>query len=99
MATWKRKSQERNNQKYFFTGKFYFTKGVFETVDFDDIASIYNDIRKFAKERNGCDYLQVYVNENGQKLFFIDQLDKVMLSSDEYDPQYNYCTLLLAEEY
>jgi hypothetical protein len=99
MTTWKRKPQERNNQKYFFSGKFYFTKGVFEKLSFDEIVAIYNDVRRFAKERKGIDYLQVYVNDKGEKLYFIDQLDKTMLSTDYYEPEHNYCTLLLREEY
>lgn len=99
MATWKRKPQERNDQKYFFSGKFYFTKGVFHALSFDEIVTIYNDVRQFAQEKDGIDYLQVYTNENEQKLFFIDSLSRCMIESGEYQTEHNYCTLMLAEEY
>lgn len=99
MVTWTRQPQERHDQKYFFSGKFYYTKGVAEALSFDEIAAIYNDVRAFAKEKGSIDYLQVYTDENGRKLFMIDQLDQNMLESGDYDPEHNYCTLLLAEEY
>ncbi len=99
VATWTRKPQERNDQKYFFSGRFYFTKGVFEELQFDEIAAIYNDVRNYAKQRKGIDYLQVYIDEQGRKLFFIDQLDRRMVESGEYDEQYHYCTLLWSHEY
>lgn len=96
---WERKPQERDDQKYFFSGKFYFTKGVFEALSFDEIVAIYQDVRTFAKQSNGIDYLQVYTNGTNRKLFFIDQLSQPMLSSGDYDKEHNYCTLLWADEY
>ena len=98
-TTWQRKPQERNDQKYFFSGKFYMTKGVFKALHFDEIISIYQDVRAYAKERNGIDYLQVYTDGKDRKLFLVDQLDERMIESGEYEEEYNYSTLLLAEEY
>ncbi|HMG66360.1 MAG TPA: hypothetical protein VK588_01700 [Chitinophagaceae bacterium] len=99
MATWERKPQERNDQQYFFAGKFYMTKGVFDALHFEEIISIYHDVKAFAKQRNGIDYMQVYTDGNGRKLFMIDQLDTRMIESGEYSEEHNYCTLLLDEEY
>lgn len=96
---WVRQPQERNDQKYFFTGKFYMTKGVFEALHFDEIISIYQDLKTFAQQRNGIDYLQIYTDEQGRKLFLIDQLDQKMLESGEYTREHHYCTMLFAEEY
>src|SRR4051812_7064685 len=96
---WERKPQERNDQKYFFAGKFYMTKGVFDALHFEEIISIYQDVKKYAQQMNGIDYLQVYTDNKGRKLFLVDQLDKEMIASGDYAAEYNYCTLLLAEEY
>lgn len=99
ITTWVRQPQERNDQKYLFSGRFYFTKDVFEKLTFDEIAAIYQDVRNFAKQRNGIDYLQVYTDGEGRSLFFIDQLDKGMVESGEYEKEHNYCTLQWAKQY
>lgn len=99
MTTWTRKPQERNDQKYFFSGQFYVTKTVYEQLPHDEISAIYNDVRRFAQEQDGIDYLQVYMDSTGRKLFFIDQLNKDMLESGEYENEHNYCTLLFDNEY
>ena len=96
---WQRQPQERNDQQYYFAGKFYMTKGVFDTLHFEEIISIYNDVKTFAKQKNGVDYLQIYTDEQGRKLYLIDQLDKRMLESGNYEAEHNYCTLLFAHEY
>lgn len=96
---WNRKPQERTDQKYLFSGRFYCTKGVSELLPYDEILMLYHDVRDFAIEQKGIDYLQVYSNETGQRLFFIDNLDEKMLESGNYDNEHNYCTLLLPEEY
>lgn len=99
MANWQRQPQERNDQKYFFAGKFYMTKGVFDNLHFEEIISIYQDVKTFVEQKNGIDYLQVYTDAQGRKLFLVDQLDKRMIESGEYKEEHNYCTLLLADEY
>lgn len=98
MTIWTRKPQEKIGS-YQFSGQFYATNGVATSLCADEILFIYQDVQAFAKERGGIDYLQVYHNENGQKLFFIDQLNKEMVESGDYEEKENYCTLLLAEEY
>ena len=60
---------------------------------------IYLDILAYVKEKNGIDYLQVYTNDAGQKLFFIDQLNKEMIESGEYEAEHNHSTLMFAKEY
>ena len=85
---------------YFFSGKFLVTQGIQALLTPQEIASIYLEVQKLVKENDGIDYLVVYVHEDtGQKLFFIDQLNKEMIASGDFLPEYNYCTLLLAEEY
>ena len=98
MATWKRQPQERK-ANYFFSGQFFATKGVVTELTADEILHIYHDIKAFVKEQNGVDYLQVYLDENGRKLYLIDQLSADMIASGEYAPLDNHATLLWCHEY
>ena len=98
MAIWTRQKQECEGS-YFFSGQFYATRGVSQDLSPAEILSIYMDVQAFAKQKNGIDYLQVYTDEQGRKLFFIDQLNTEMIASGEYRPEDNHCTLLWAHEY
>lgn len=98
MTTWTRKPQEQEGS-YLFSGNFYITRGVANSLSEKEILDIYFDILSFVKEKGSVDYLQVYVSNAGGKLFFIDQLDKDMIASGAYAQEDNYCTLLLPEEY
>lgn len=99
MATnWTRKPQEQEG-KYFFSGNFYCTKRVNEEIPHEEIQSIYNEIKTLVQEKNGLDYLQVFEDGKGRKLFLIDQLNEDMIASGGYKPEDNHCTLLFAEEY
>lgn len=98
MAKWTRQKQECEGT-YFFNGTFYLTRGVSLAIPLEEIAAICQDLRDFVKEKNGIDYLQVYLDEQGRKLFFIDQLNKAMIESGEYRREDNHCTLLWAHEY
>lgn len=99
MAEWKRQPQEVENQKYQFTGQLIVTEQVAEKLTKLEIIGIYYDVLKFVEEKGGIDYLQVYTDGDGRKLFFIDQLDKNMIESGNFNPEDNYCTLLFAHEY
>lgn len=98
MITWSRKPQEKDGS-YFFSGQFYTTRGVANELSINEILSICQDVQAFVQEKNGIDYLQVYTDENGRKLFFIDNLNKEMIESGHYRPEDNYCTLMFASEY
>lgn len=98
MATWTRQPQEIGG-KYQFSGQFVVTQTVQDELTKLEIIGIYYDVLKFVEEKGGIDYLQVYTDEQGRKLFFIDQLNKDMIESGEHDAEDNYCTLLFAHEY
>ncbi len=102
MTNWKRQPQEKEGT-YEFSGNAYATRGVAEMLSEQEIMRVILDVKKAVMEAGGLDYLQVYTNDNGQKIFLIDQLNREMLSSDNYTDQqkkeYNYFTLLLPEEY
>lgn len=102
MTNWKRQPQEQPGT-YEFSGNAYATRGVAELLSEQEIMRIILDVKQAVMEVGGLDYLQVYKNETGQKLFVIDQLSREMLASDDYTDQqkqdYNYFTLLTPEEY
>jgi hypothetical protein len=98
MATWTRKPQEKEGS-YFFSGQFLVTRGVNMELSPEEILAIYQDVQAFVKEKDGIDYLQVYVDEEGRKLFFIDQLNREMIESGDYAEEHNHCTLMFAHEY
>ena len=101
MDGWTRKPQEQEGS-YYFNGKFLVTKDVDWHLTKEEIQWIYNDMRKLVEEKDGIDYLLVYEKKDGggtQRFFFIDQLNKEMIASGEFKPEYNYCTLLFDYEY
>lgn len=80
MATWTRKPQEQDGN-YFFFGQFLATRSVVEELPTNEIISICHDIKTFVHQKNGVDYLQVYTDEQGRKLYLINQLSKEMIES------------------
>lgn len=99
MENWNHKEQETEGT-YMFSGQFLATRGVVNLIGEEVIKEIYIHIRELVKEKNGLDYLQVFVHKtSGQKLFFIDQLNREMIASGGYEKEHNHCTLMLAEEY
>lgn len=98
MCDWKRKPQEQKGD-YFFSGQFYTTKGVATELSFEEISNIYVDAKMYVWHNDGADYLFVYTDEKGRKIFLIDNLSKQMIDSGEYRPEDDYCTMMLASEY
>lgn len=100
MKTWTRKPQEQAGN-YHFSGTFVVTAGVNQKIPQAEILEIYNDVLDFVKEQNGIDYLQVYQDEQGRKLFFVDATPKDLFDSGECDPKdpdFNHCVLCFPEE-
>ena len=85
---------------YFFNGCFYLSSGVQNTLQNQEIAEIFTFLKRLVKQHDGIDYLQTfYCIEHDCKVFAIDQLSKTMLDSGKYNHEYNYFSLILAEEY
>ncbi|WP_367914592.1 hypothetical protein [Leadbetterella sp. DM7] len=100
MAKWIRKAQECEGT-YLFKGKMLVSREVHETIPLEEILQIFSDTRKAVTELGGLDYLQVFENENGTKLYFIDSVNKETLESGEFDPDdfnYNNCVLCYPHE-
>jgi hypothetical protein len=97
-TVWKRKTQECAGS-YQFKGNFYVTRGVADALSPESIKAIYDQVQAYVQEKGGADYLFVFEDDRGGKLFFIDQLNQEMIASGDYLPEYNYCTLLWAHEY
>ncbi|MDG3582949.1 hypothetical protein [Galbibacter pacificus] len=85
---------------YYFNGVFYVTQTVRNTLTANEILEIYIFTQDLVEQHKGIDYLQVfYLIEHDCKLFFIDQLSKAMIESNQYSTEDNYCTLMLSSEY
>lgn len=95
---WEIQPQEQKGT-YRFSGRFLVTSGIEAELSPEEIAAIYQQVQQLVKEQNGIDYLVVFKNDKGQKLFFIDQLNKEMIESGDYANEHNYCTLLFSHEY
>lgn len=98
LTKWTRQPQEKEGS-YFFAGQFYTTKGVATELTVDEIMEIYVNAKMHVWHNDGADYLMVYTDEQGRKLFFIDNLNKEMIESGQYGPEHDYCTLMFANEY
>lgn len=99
MAIWKRQTQEKKGD-YWFNGRSFVTRKVFDEVPPDEIAEIIADLLAFVAEERGIDYLQVYVNEvTKQKIWVIDQLSREQVESGEFAEDDNHWTILFPEEY
>lgn len=98
MEKWKNLPQE-NEGTYFFSGRVYITLGVREKLTLFEITCIHQDVLKCVRENNGLDYLQVYEDDNENKLFFIDNITKEEVTSGRFLREDNYCTLMFAHEY
>ncbi len=98
MATWTRKPQEREGT-YRFSGTMLVTNTVLAELSIGEITGIYLDIQELVRATGGIDYLQVYENEVGDKLYFIDQCDAEMMNDPSFKPEHNHCTLLFSHEY
>lgn len=97
---WVRKPQEVKNNDYWFDGKLLVTRGVQAELSTLEIYLLVVDTMYFAHEQKGCDYLQVYLNEERDlKLFFIDQVTKTELANGDHPEEHHYATLMLASEY
>ncbi len=98
MSTWTRRPQERQGT-YLFSGAFFVTHSVLANLSVGEIVSIYLDVQALVKETGGVDYLQVYENESGSRLYLIDQCDPEMMTEVSFDEEFNHCTLLFDYEY
>ena len=98
MIKWTYKPQEQEGS-YFFSGTFLTTAGVASELSKEEILNIYQQTQQLVKEKNGIDYLLVFEDQAGRRLFFIDQLNRQMIESGDFKAEYNYCTLLFAHEY
>ena len=99
---WSHQPQEQPGD-YFFDGKIYVTRGVADQVPTIEIGLVLATLKQFVQQENGADYLQTFVRQDGLKVFVIDQLSKSMKESGQYLPEqieeYNYATIMFAEEY
>lgn len=88
------------NGDYWFSGDFFYTKEVLEKLSQQEIFTIYTNTRRLARQREGIDYLQVYVHKAKKySLFLIDNVEKSALDNKEIAQEHNYSTLMFNYEY
>ncbi|MFC3813309.1 hypothetical protein [Lacihabitans lacunae] len=85
MATWKRKPQECEGN-YWFEGQLFVTYEVQADIPKEEIIEIVEQTLQAVEEHGGLDYLQVFENDFGNKLYFIASASKEMIESGEFDP-------------
>lgn len=93
---WERQQQETKGN-YFFSGACYLTARVDAEIPKEEIAEIITDLLKFVRQEDGIDYLQVYVRNDGLKLWIIDQVPRNELHL--HPIEHNHWTILFPEEY
>lgn len=93
---WQRQEQECKGN-YWFAGACYLTAAVDAEIPKDEIAAILTDLWQFVRQEQGIDYLQVYIREDGAKLFVIDQVPRDELH--EHPIEHNHFTILYPSEY
>lgn len=84
-----------------FQGQILLTQEVQADIPEEEIIQIINSTQLAAQEQEGLDYLQVFENEKGAKLYFIASANKTMLESGQFDPndiEYNNCVLCYPHE-
>lgn len=82
-----------------FDGQGYVTQGVQAELTPVEISYIILNLREYAQQENGIDYLQVFEHTDGRVIWVIDQLNREMKESGEYEAGDNHFTLLLPNEY
>jgi hypothetical protein len=98
MATWIRRDQE-DIDKYTFSGKFLITENVKRTLPAIEIIGIYHDIQRLVKEKGGINSIQVYNDEQGRTIHFIDQSNPLFIRNKKWGMEENLCVLHFAHEY
>ena len=94
---WTRQKQEHENQKYFFNGRGIITSGAQTLLTREEAIRIVEELQRLAIEKGGIDYLQIFKNEKGERIWIIDQLDATI--KKEHPKEHDYYTILLPSEY
>jgi hypothetical protein len=101
MKKWTRQPQE-NDGGFMFDGNFIYTESVKKSLSSNEIETIYSETRKTALKCNGLNWLQVFSNEDGQKLLFIASINQRVIEICGYNligQESNNSVLLFDYEY
>jgi len=98
---WTLLPQEVNSTEYTFSGKIFVTARIKNELSVVDISYMLSILSSKVIALGGLDYLQVFKNETGQKVFIIDNLSKrhKEIASKEYVEENDYYTVMFADEY
>lgn len=95
---WEHQPPEQEGD-YWFNGKLFFTNQIQADLLELELIAIITYLQTLALERKGIDYLQVFINEDGDKIFVIDQITKQQVENPEVKEEYHYATILYSHEY
>ena len=95
---WIRQPQECDGD-YWFNGKILITRNVSESIPRPFVIQIVEEVQRLAVENKGIDYLITFKNEEGDTLFFIDQVTRTALKNGDHPPEHHYATLMFSWEY
>ncbi len=84
---------------YMFSGKLYITHTIYTKLSQTELMQIIHEVRTHVQQHNGTDYLLVFTNPSGQKIFCIDQLDQEMKQQSTFLPEDDHWTIMYAHEY
>lgn len=98
MATWTRQ-EYGDTESFTFSGKFLITEAVMRALPAIEIVGIYHDIQRLVKEKGGINSIQVYNDEQGRTIHFIDQSNPLFIRNEKWGAEENLCVLHFAHEY
>jgi hypothetical protein len=100
LTEWELQPQEQEGE-YMFSGTSYMTRGINEALHPLEVVQIVAKVKERVEANNGADYLQVFKDGTGRKIFVIDQLNRKMKAENpaEWVKENDIFTILFAEEY
>jgi len=97
---WVLQPQEQEGT-YTFSGKSYMTSGINAKLTPYEVLQIHLAVQERVMEKGGADYLQVFKNGSGRKIFVIDNLNQEMKKNNDekFVEEHDYFTIMFSEEY
>lgn len=93
---WTHQPQEQDGD-YWFDGQIFMTNNIQADIPEKELIALISYIQKLAIDSKGIDYLQVFTNDEGDKIYIIDQITRKQVPKSP--KEYHHCTILFDHEY
>ena len=93
---WHYQQQEKDGD-YWFDGKIYMTANIQSEIPNAELQAIILFLKMLALKQEGLDYLQVFIANDGTKIFVIDQITRQQVADSPQE--YHHFTTLFPHEY